>query len=77
MPACVMKQLTKYSHIAPWKPQHCLYALSPIKYGKDNQLPAPIDDSPCLDEAQKKRIQQIVGSFLYYAGAVDPAILMA
>jgi hypothetical protein len=30
-----------------------------------------------MDEAGKKRVQQIVGSFLYYAQAVDPTILMA
>ena len=29
---------------------------------------------PLLDEAGKKRVQQIVGSFLYYARAVDPTI---
>ena len=66
MPAYVMKQLTKYSHVAPLKPQHCLSALNPIKYGKDNQAPSPLDESPRLDKAQKKRIQQIVGNFLYY-----------
>ncbi len=44
---------------------------------KDNQAPSPLDDSPLLDEAGKKRVQQIVGSFLYYARAVDPTILMA
>ncbi len=77
MPAYVKKQLTKYSHIAPLKPQHCPYAPNPIKYGKDNQAPSPLDNSPCLNEAQKKCIQQIVSSFLYYARAVDPTILMA
>jgi hypothetical protein len=71
------KQLTKYSHVAPLKPQHCPYAPNPIKYGKDNQAPSPLDESMCLNEAQKKCIQQIVGSFLYYAQAVDPTILMA
>jgi hypothetical protein len=30
-----------------------------------------------LDEVGKKHVQQIVGSFLYYARAVDPTILMA
>jgi hypothetical protein len=73
----VMKQLTKYSHIAPLKPQHCPYLPNPIKYGRDNQAPSPLDDSPLLDEAGKKHLQQIVGSFLYYARAVDPTILMA
>jgi hypothetical protein len=73
----VMRQLTKYGHVAPLKPQHCLYSPNPIKYGKDNQAPSPLDDSPLLNESGKKRIQQIVGSFLYYAWAADPTILMA
>jgi hypothetical protein len=76
MPAYVKKQLTKYSHVAPLKPQHCLYAANPIKYCRDNQAPSPLDESPCLNKSQKKCIQQIVGSFLYYARAVDPTILM-
>ncbi len=59
------------------KPQHCPYAPNPINYGKDNQSPSPIDNSPLLDNAGKKLIQQIVGSFLYYACAVDPTIFMA
>ncbi len=73
----VMKQLTKYGHVAPLKPQHCLFLPNPIKYGKYNQAPSPLNDSPLLNEAGKKFIQQIVGSFLYYARAVDPTILMA
>ena len=73
----VMKQMTRYAHPAPLKPQHCPYSPNPISYGKDNQAPTPTDDSPLLDAAGKKRIQQIVGSFLYYAHAVDPTILMA
>jgi hypothetical protein len=77
MPAYVKKQLTKYNHVAPLKPQHCPYVPNPIKYGKDNLAPSPLDKSPCLNEAQKKRIHQIVGSFLYYAQAVNPTILIA
>jgi hypothetical protein len=48
-----------------------------INYGKDNQAPNPTDDSPLLYDANKKQIQQVVGSFLYYAWAVHPTILMA
>jgi hypothetical protein len=51
MPAYVMKQLTNYSHGAPLKPQHCPYSPNPNKYGKDNQLPSPLDKSPCQDKA--------------------------
>jgi hypothetical protein len=73
----LMKQLTKYNHVAPSKPQHSLYSPNPIKYGKDNQVPSPQDDSPVLDKVQKKRVQRIVGSFLHYARVVDPTILIA
>ncbi len=71
------KTTHKISHVAPLKPQHCPYVPNPIKYGKDNQAPFPLDKSLRLNKAQKKCIQQIVGSFLYYARAVDPTILMA
>jgi hypothetical protein len=77
MPKYVHKQLTRYAHPKPAKPQHCPFSPNPITYGKDNQAPTPTDDSPPLDDAGKKRIQQIVGSFLYYARAVNPTILMA
>jgi hypothetical protein len=73
----VMKQLVKYGHVAPTKPQHCQYSPNAIQYGKDNQALTPSDDSPLLDKAGKKCTQQIVGSFLFYAQAVDPTIVMA
>jgi hypothetical protein len=73
----VMKQMTHYAHPAPLKPQPCPYSPNPISYGKDKQAPTPTDGSPLLDADGKKHIQQIVGSFLYYAHAVDPTILMA
>jgi len=50
----VVKQLTKYGHVALLKPQHCSYLPNSIKYGKDNQAPSPLDDSPLLDDAGKK-----------------------
>ncbi len=71
------QNLTQYNHPTPLKPQHCPYTLNPITYGKDNQATTPSNTSPLLDAAGKKRIQQIVGSFLYYTQAVGPTILMA
>jgi hypothetical protein len=71
------EQLLRYEHPHPTKPQHCPYNPNPIKYGQNNQATDPIDTSPKLNKANKKRIQQIVRSFLYYARAVDPTILMA
>jgi hypothetical protein len=77
MPTYVAKQLLRYEHPHPMKPQHCPYNPNLIKYGQDNQATDPIDTSPKLNKANKKCIQQIVGSFLYYACAVNPTILMA
>jgi hypothetical protein len=77
MPTYAIKNLTQYIHPAPLKLQHCPYTPNPFIYGKDNQATTSSKTSPLLDAAGKKRIQQIVGSFLYYARAVDPAILMA
>ncbi len=77
MPVYAIKNLTRYHHPPPLKPQNCPYTPNPIVYGKDNQAPTPGDTSPLLDATGKRCIQQIVGSFLYYARAVDPTILMA
>ena len=77
MPVYAIKNLTGYNHPPPLKPQHCPNTPNPIVYGKDNQALTPGDTSPLLDAAGKQCIQQIVGSFLYYARAVDPTILMA
>jgi hypothetical protein len=77
MPQYVMKQLTHYAHPTPNNPQHCPYSPNPITYGKDNQAPAPANESHHLNNAGKKCIQQDVGSFLYCAHAVNPTILMA
>jgi hypothetical protein len=77
MPIYAIKNLTRYNHPPPLKPQHCLYTPNPIAYGKDNQATTPSDNSPQLNASGKKRIQKIAGSFLYYTQAVDPTILMA
>jgi hypothetical protein len=77
IPAYVAKQLLPYEHPHPTKPQHCPHNPNPIQYGQDNQATDPIDISPKLNKANKKCIQQIIGSFLYYARAVNPTILMA
>jgi hypothetical protein len=42
-----------------------------------NQVSDPIDTCPKLNEDNKKCIQKIIRSFLYYAHAANPTILMA
>jgi hypothetical protein len=78
MPIYAIENLTRYNHLPPLKPQHCPYTPNPIACGTDNQGTITLsNNSPLCNAAGKKRIQQIVGSFLYYAHAVNPTIFMA
>ena len=49
----------------------------PISYGAKAQLMSKANTSECLEEHHKHRIQEIVGSLLYYAQAVDNKLLVA
>ena len=77
MQGYVEKQLRKYKHKKTTKPQNTPLQPFPRQYGKNAQQPIPTDDSPPINTDQQKFIEQVVGSFLYYARAVDPIILHA
>jgi hypothetical protein len=77
MPGYIIKQLQKYKHVIPAKPQHCPYTPQPRQYGSNTQRPLPIDTSPPLSDAEIKHIQRVIGSILYYVHAVDLTVLMA
>jgi hypothetical protein len=62
--------LARPSHVSP-------YACLPISYGAKSQLTPKSDTSTLLDDKCKHRIQEIVGSLLYYARAVDNKLLVA
>ena len=77
MPGYIKKKLQEYDHTIPKRLQRCLYSPEPKKFGSEVQAPLPTDESPKLDDKGIKRIQQIVGSILYYARAVDMTVLAA
>ena len=66
------KALTKYQHPPPSHPQHLPHKHNPIKYGV--QVPLPKDTAPLISAVQCKHVQEIVGTLLYYALAVDPTL---
>ena len=76
MPNYVIITLKKLKHSTPKKTVIAPHEWTKPAYGKKPQL-APVDTSPLLPDNEKKRIQQIVGSFLYYARAIDATILPA
>ncbi len=76
MPNYIKKKLQEYGHIIPTRIHSCPYHPEPKKYGSEAQVPLPPDTTPQLDKAGIKQVQQIVGSILYYARAVDMPVLM-
>ena len=59
--------LIRFQHTAPKKPQHQPFPHVQPKYGETKQYAPDEDTSPPLDEKGKKYIQEVIGTFLYYA----------
>jgi hypothetical protein len=77
MPGYICKQLQKYKHDTPTRPQHCPYSPQPKQFGSKAQRPIPADTLPPLSPNKIKHIQRVIGSILYYAQAVNLTVLMA
>ena len=77
MPGYVDHALHKFQHPTPKKPQDSPYPATVKQYGVKVQLTDPIDTSAHLPPHEIKRLQQIVGTFLFYGRAVDPTLLTA
>jgi hypothetical protein len=67
MPGYIQQALHKLPHPYPTRPQHSPHQHKEIKYGAQSQLTDPSDDSPLLPKEGIKRLQQIIGTLLYYA----------
>ena len=77
MPNYINKMLQKFFHPKPTRHQTQPHQWIPPLYGAKVQFahePAP---SPSLSTTETTRIQQIIGTLLYYARAVDPTMLLA
>eukprot|EP00804_Cyclotella_cryptica_P020493 CCRYP_019412-RA/>CCRYP_019412-RA protein AED:0.05 eAED:-0.04 QI:0/0/0/1/0/0.5/2/0/1372 len=77
LPGYIKKVLQRFQHETPTTPQHCPYQPHPKTFGTNSQDTLPPDDSKPLDADGVKRVQQVVGSLLFYARAVDNTILPA
>jgi hypothetical protein len=53
------------------------YAWAKPVYGQHQQLTKPIDNSPALDAADRQRLQEIIGTLLYYGRAIDSTLFVA
>ena len=77
MPGYVKHALHKFQHPTPKKPQDSPYPAMAKQYGVKVQLIDPINTSARLPTHEIKRLQQIIGTFLFYGYAVDATLLTA
>ena len=71
MPGYIEDALTRVKHARPRTPQDQPHPRVPPNYGATRQYAKQQDDSPLLDKSGKKFVQEVCGTLLYYARAVD------
>jgi hypothetical protein len=76
MPGCIKSALHKYQHPAPARPEHAPHTWNPPIYGAKTQYVEDKTTSPALSDKDVNKLQQLTGTLLYYARAVDPTLIM-
>ena len=76
MPGYVEKALKEFQQQPTTKPEHQPFRSKEIQYRIPTQMTDPIDSSPSLTKDGILQIHLITGTFLYYARAVDPTMLV-
>jgi hypothetical protein len=76
MPRYITASLHKYQHAAPTRPEHAPHMWNPPVYGAKTQYVENETTSPALSAQDVNRLQQLTGTLLYYARAVDPTLIM-
>jgi hypothetical protein len=76
MPGYIKAALHKYQHPAPSRPEHAPHTWNPPIYGAKTQFVNEIITSPALSDKEVNKLQQLTGTLLYYARAVDPTLIM-
>jgi hypothetical protein len=69
--------LACFKHQIPTRPQHVPHEWQKPVYGQETQLTTPKDTLPPLSATAINRVQQITGTLLYYARAIDATMLLA
>jgi hypothetical protein len=73
----VPEALSRCQHKPPHTPQHQPYVHIKPTYGATAQYTKDVNTTPLLDKEGKIFIQEVIGTFLYYARCIDSTMLMA
>jgi hypothetical protein len=76
MPGYIKAALHKYQHAAPARPEHAPHTWNPPIYGAKTQYVEDETTSPALSDKDVNKLQQLTGTLLYNARAVDPTLIM-
>ena len=76
MPGHIKKVLQRYKHEMPRRPQQSTHPVAQIKYGKAAQDPIQEDTTREASDKEILKVQQVIGSILYYSKAVNLTALM-
>jgi hypothetical protein len=76
MPGYIKAALHKYQHASPARPEHAPHTWNPPIYGAKTQYVNEETTSPALSNKDVNKLQQLTGTLLYYARAVDPTLIM-
>ena len=77
MPGYIKKALIRFGHVPPAKPQHQPHEHTKPTYGSTVQYTKAEDTTKPLSKEEKKYIQRVICTLLYYGRAVDATILVA
>jgi hypothetical protein len=76
MAGYIKAALHKYQHPAPARPDHSPHTWNPPIYGARTQSVTETITSPALSKKEIDKLQQLTGTLLYYARAVDPTLII-
>jgi hypothetical protein len=76
MPGYIKAALHKYQHASPARLEHAPHTWNPPVYGAKTQYVEDKKTSPALSDKDVNKLQQFMGTLLYYARAIDPTLIM-
>jgi hypothetical protein len=76
MPGYIKAALHKYQYPAPTRPKHAPHKWNPPVYGAKAHYVEDDNNSPAFSAKNFTKLQELTGTLLYYARAVDPTLIM-
>jgi hypothetical protein len=76
MPGYIKAALHNYQHPATTRPEHAPHKWNTPVYGSKTKYVEDENNSPTLSAKDVNKLQQLTGTLLYYARAVDPTLIM-